>query len=109
MPAKLTDLLLDSNAEPIRLPRMLSGNCRSRTEHWISRNRGQKDSAYAAVWDAEYEVMEAKPATPEGAVALLRFVAELMEVLFLPNDNEHEHYIEAIRNAADFFEGRTSA
>jgi hypothetical protein len=42
---------------------MLSGNCRSRTEHWISRNRGQKDSAYAAVWDAEYEVMEAKPAT----------------------------------------------
>ena len=108
MPAKLTDLLLDSNAEPIRLPRMLSGNCRSRTEHWISRNRGQKDSAYAAVWDAEYEVMEAKPATPAGGVALLRFVAGLMEDLF-PDDDEHDHYAGAIRNAADFFEGSASA
>jgi hypothetical protein len=68
----------------------------------------QKDAAYAAVWDAEYEVMEAKPATPAGAVALLRFVADLMEGLF-PDDDEHEHYIEATRNAADFFEGSASA
>jgi len=68
----------------------------------------QKDAAYAAVWDAEYEVMETKPATPAGAVALLRFVADLMEVLF-PDDDEHEHYIKAIRNAADFFEGSASA
>ena len=34
----------------------------------------QKDDAYAAVWDAEYEVMEAKPASPAGAVALRRFL-----------------------------------
>jgi len=68
----------------------------------------QKDAAYADVWDAEYEVMEAKPATPAGAVALLRFVAELMEGLF-PDDDEHEHYVEAIRNAADFFERSASA
>ena len=52
--------------------------------------------------------MEAKPATPAGAVALLRFVAKLMEGLF-PDDDEHEHYVEAIRNAADFFEGRAAA
>jgi hypothetical protein len=68
----------------------------------------QLESANSAVWDAEYDVMEAKPATPAGAVALLRFVAELMGELF-PDDDEHEHYVEAIRNAADFFEGRASA
>jgi hypothetical protein len=68
----------------------------------------RKDSAYDAVWDAEYDVMEAKPATPAGGVALLRFVAGLMEDLF-PDDDEHEHYAGAIRNAADFFEGSASA
>ena len=64
----------------------------------------QKDAAYAHVWDAEYEVMEAKPATTAGAVALLRFTAGLMEGL-----SEPKHYVEAIRNAADFFEGSASA
>jgi hypothetical protein len=58
--------------------------------------------------DAEYDVMEAKPATTAGAVALLRFVAESMEGLF-PDDDEHEYYVGAIRNAADFFEGGASA
>jgi hypothetical protein len=69
----------------------------------------QQESANRAFWDAEYEVMEAKPATRAGAVALLRFVADSMEGLFLPDDDEHEHYIEAIRNAADFFERSASA
>jgi hypothetical protein len=69
----------------------------------------QKESANSAVWDAEYEVMEAKPTTTAGAVALLRFVADLMEVFYLPDDDEHEHYVRAIRNAADFFEGSASA
>jgi hypothetical protein len=64
----------------------------------------QLESANSAVWDAEYDVMEAKPATLAGAVALLRFVAGLMEGFF-PDDDEHEHYVGAIRNAADFFEG----
>jgi len=68
----------------------------------------QKDAGYAAVWDAEYEVMETNPATPAGAIALLRFTAGLMEGLF-PDDDEHEHYVGAIRNAADFFEGSASA
>jgi hypothetical protein len=68
----------------------------------------RKESAEGAVWDAEYDVMEAKPATPAGAVALLRFVAGLMEGFF-PDDDEHEHYVGAIRNAADFFEGGTTA
>jgi hypothetical protein len=67
----------------------------------------QKDSAYAAVWDAEYDVMEAKPATPAGAVALLRFVAGLMEDL--GDDGEDGQYALAIRNAADFIEGSASA
>jgi hypothetical protein len=67
----------------------------------------RKDSAYAAVWDAEYEVMEAKPAISAGAVALLRFVASLMEDL--GDDGEDGHYALAIRNAADFFEGSASA
>jgi hypothetical protein len=68
----------------------------------------QQESATGAVWDAEYDVMEAKPATPAGAVALLRFTAGLMEDFF-KGDDEHEHYIEATRNAADFFEGSASA
>jgi hypothetical protein len=52
--------------------------------------------------------MEANPATPAGAISLLRFVAGLMEGLF-PNDDEHEHYVGALRNAADFFERSASA
>jgi len=68
----------------------------------------QLDSANSAVWGAEYDVMEAKPATPAAAVALLRFVAELMEGFF-SDDAEHEHYIGAMRNAADFFERSASA
>jgi hypothetical protein len=67
----------------------------------------QKDSANGAVWDAEYDVMEAKSASPAGAVALLRFVAELMEDL--GDDGEDGHYALAIRNAADFFERSASA
>jgi predicted DNA-binding protein YlxM (UPF0122 family) len=47
----------------------------------------RQESANGAVWDAEYEVMEAKPATPAGAIALLRFVADLMEVFYLPDDD----------------------
>jgi hypothetical protein len=60
-------------------------------------------------WDAEYEVMETKPATPAGAVALLRFVADLIEVFYLPDNDEHEHYVGALRNVADFFEGCAQA
>jgi hypothetical protein len=74
----------------------------------FSEIEAQQESANSAVWDAEYEVMEAKPETPAGAVALLRFVAGLMEGFF-PDDVVHEHYVEALRNAADFFEGRASA
>jgi hypothetical protein len=59
--------------------------------------------------DAEYEVMEAKPTTTAGAVAVLRFVADLIETLHLPDDDEHEHYVRAICNAADSFEGNASA
>jgi len=66
----------------------------------------RNESACDAVWDAEYEVMGAKPATPAGAVTLLHFVAELIEE-DLP-DSVHEHYVAAIRNAADFFEGSAS-
>mgnify|MGYP001175620025 CR=1 FL=1 len=67
----------------------------------------RKEAAYDAVSDAEFDVMEAKPATTAGAVALLRFVAKLIEDS-LPDD-EQEHYAWAIRNAADFFEWSASA
>jgi hypothetical protein len=67
----------------------------------------RQESANGAVWDAEYDVMEAGPASPAGAVALLRFVAKLIEGS--SPDDEHEHYVGAIRNAADFFEGRAEA
>jgi hypothetical protein len=53
--------------------------------------------------------METKPATPAGAGALLRFVADLIEVFYLPDNDEHEHYVGAIRNVADFFEGCAQA
>jgi hypothetical protein len=65
----------------------------------------QKDAAEDAVWDAEFEVMAAKPATTAGAVALLRFVTESMEVFFTDDDDDDDkYYVAAIRNAADFFE-----
>jgi hypothetical protein len=67
----------------------------------------RKEADESAVWDAEYDVMEAKPATAAGAVALLRFFAGNME--FLGFDDEDERYASAIRNAADFFEGRALA
>jgi hypothetical protein len=67
----------------------------------------RKDAADAAVWAAEYGLMEAKPASRAGAVVLLRFVAGLME--YLGDDGEHGHYALAIRNAGDFFEGSASA
>jgi hypothetical protein len=57
---------------------------------------------------AEFEVMEVKPATLAGAIALLRFVAEFIEGSF-SDDDEHEHFAGAMRNAADFFERRASA
>jgi hypothetical protein len=69
--------------------------------------KAQQESANGAFWDAEFDVMEAKPATTAGAVALLRFVAGLME--YLGDDGERGHYALAIRNAADFFEGKASA
>jgi hypothetical protein len=47
----------------------------------------RKEAAYNAVWDAEYDVMETKPATTAGAVALLRFTAGLMEGLFSGETN----------------------
>jgi hypothetical protein len=56
----------------------------------------------------EYKVMEAKPTAPAGAISLLGFVAELIEGS-APDDDEHEHYVGALRNAADFFERSTSA
>jgi hypothetical protein len=67
----------------------------------------QAEGAHDAVWDAEYDVMETKPATTAGAVALLRFVAESIDLL--GGDDESEHYAGAIRNAANFFEGSASA
>jgi hypothetical protein len=39
---------------------------------------------------------------------LLRFTAGLMEG-FYQDDDEYEHYVGAIRNAADFFEGSATA
>jgi hypothetical protein len=67
----------------------------------------RKDAADAAVWAAEYGLMEAKPASRAGAVTLLRFVAGLME--YLGDDGERGHYALAIRNAADFFERSASS
>jgi len=66
----------------------------------------QKDAAEDSVWDAEYEVIEAKPATTAGAIALLRFVAGLM---LTAGDDDDRNRAAAIRNAADFFEGSASA
>ncbi len=65
----------------------------------------RKESTENAVWDAEYGVMEAEPATAAGAVALLRFVADLMEGQI----SDNEEYAGVIRNAADFFERSASA
>jgi hypothetical protein len=66
----------------------------------------RKNAADDAVWDAENDVMKAKPATLAGAISLLRFVADLFEELSA--DTEDRHYVMAIHNAADFFERSAS-
>jgi hypothetical protein len=52
--------------------------------------------AYTALWDAEYIVMDSKPATTAGAILLLRFSADLLE------EFAHERALNAMRNTADF-------
>jgi hypothetical protein len=70
----------------------------------IEARKGEADSA---VWDAEYVVMDSKPATTAGAISLLRFAADLLEEF--SHSEESEHALKAMRNTADFLEGSTSA
>jgi hypothetical protein len=74
----------------------------------IEKSRRERTPPRTLFGMQEYKVMEAKPTAPAGAISLLGFVAELIEGS-APDDDEHEHFAGAIRNAADFFEGRASA
>jgi hypothetical protein len=55
--------------------------------------------------DAERAVYEAEPISPAGAIALLRFAADFLEENGVNDTKLGDVFPDAIRRAADFFEG----
>ncbi len=62
--------------------------------------------AFAILGDAEHAVYEAEPTSPAGAIALLRFAADFLEENGVNDTQLEDVFPDAIRRAADFFEGR---
>jgi hypothetical protein len=64
------------------------------------------DEAFAVLGDAERAVYEAEPISRAGAIALLRFAADFLEENGVNDTQLEDVFPDAIRRAADFFEGR---
>jgi len=62
--------------------------------------------AFEVLGDAERAVYEAEPTSPAGAIALLRFAADFLEGNGVNDTKLEDVFPDAIRRAADFFEGR---
>ncbi len=62
--------------------------------------------AFAVLGDAERAVYEAEPISRAGATALLRFAADFLEENGVNDTQLEDVFPDAIRRAADFFEGR---
>jgi hypothetical protein len=63
-------------------------------------------AAYDALSDAERAVYEAEPISRAGAIALLRFAADFLQENGVNDTQLEDVFPDAIRRAADFFEGR---
>jgi hypothetical protein len=74
------------------------------SERQFREAEARMNAADNAVWDTEYEIMNADPTTATGTVSLLRFVADWIEEN-LGGDYQHDCCAAGIRAAADFFEG----
>jgi hypothetical protein len=64
------------------------------------------NEAFAVLGDAERAVYEAEPISRAGAIALLRFAADFLEENGVNDTQLEDVFPDAIRRAADFFEGR---
>ena len=63
------------------------------------------DEASEQQWDVERAIFETAPISPAGAIALLRFAADHIEDMGVNDSNVADVLPDAIRAAADFFEG----
>jgi hypothetical protein len=63
------------------------------------------NEAFAVLGDAERAVYEAEPISRAGAIALLRFAADFLEENGVNDTLLEDVFPDAIRRAADFFEG----
>jgi hypothetical protein len=64
------------------------------------------NEAFDVLGDAERAVYEAEPTSRAGAIALLRFAADFLEENGVNDTKLEDVFPDAIRRAADFFEGR---
>jgi hypothetical protein len=64
------------------------------------------NEAFGVLGEAERAVYEAEPTSPAGAIALLRFAADFLEENGVNDTMLDDVFPDAIRAAADFFEGR---
>ncbi len=63
------------------------------------------NEAYREERDAERAIMIAEPTSRAGAIALLRFIADQLDDIGINDTNFEDVLTDAIRAAADFFEG----
>ena len=63
------------------------------------------DEASEQQWDVERAIFETAPISRAGAIALLRFAADHIEDMGVNDSNVADVLPDAIRRAADFFEG----
>jgi hypothetical protein len=64
------------------------------------------NEAYRDERDAERAIMIAEPTSHAGAIAALRFIADQLDDIGINDTNFEDVLTDAIRAAADFFEGR---
>jgi hypothetical protein len=69
-------------------------------------DEAESREAFAVLGDAERAVYEAEPISRAGAIALLRFAADFLEENGVNDTQLEDVFPDAIRRAADFFEGR---
>ena len=69
-------------------------------------DEAESNEAFAILGDAERAVYEAEPTSRAGAIALLRFAADFLEENGVNDTQLEDVFPDAIRRAADFFEGR---
>ena len=83
---------------------------RQQAEARTASGYGEVDDAYNEAYreerDAERAIMIAEPTSPAGAIALLRFIADQLDDIGINDTNFEDVLTDAIRAAADFFEGR---